>query len=424
MRFRNVFLLLFFTSLLSVQSLMAQTAGTGALTGTVKDPSGAVIPNATVTATSVDTGQARTTMTWGDGVYHLSLLPPGNYRVRIESSGFKPVEVPSVTVAVTETAVLDRSLEVGAQAQTVIVEGEVENIQTASSALGTVVNTRSMEALPLSTRNFTNLLAMTAGANAGVANSTTLGKSATGIAVNGADIGQNTYLQDGVAVNTWSSTNTTQEGTNSGAFPTPNPDTIEEFKIQTSNYDAGYGRNPGANVNVITKSGTNAFHGSAFEFFRNTALNANDYLRNAAGGSKLVLNQNQYGGTFGGPMKKDKLFFFVAYQETAEKNGIAGFGYSVVNLTPIPDGSPQFPHDRGNCPLSAVSEAGCDQTAQFFAQTLGAAVCPANNPNSLKDTTGKKSVQVFCDGSDINPIALRLMQLKLPNGQYVMPGAY
>jgi hypothetical protein len=215
---------------------MAQTPGTGALTGTVKDPSGAVIPNATVTLTSVDTGQTRTTMTGGDGVYHFSLLPPGNYRVRIESSGFKPVEVPSVTIAVTETEVLDRNLEVGAQAQTVTVEGEVENIQTASSALGTVVNTRSMEALPLSTRNFTNLLAMTAGANAGVANSTTLGKSATGIAVNGADIGQNTYLQDGVAVNTWSSTNTTQEGTNSGAFPTPNPDTIEEFKIQTSNF--------------------------------------------------------------------------------------------------------------------------------------------------------------------------------------------
>src|SRR5438309_11386765 len=106
MRFRNVFLLLFFTSLLSVPSLMAQTPGTGALTGTVKDPSGGVIPNATVTLTSVDTGQARTTMTAADGVYHFSLLPPGNYRVKIESSGFKPVEVPSVTVAVTETAVL------------------------------------------------------------------------------------------------------------------------------------------------------------------------------------------------------------------------------------------------------------------------------------------------------------------------------
>src|SRR4029077_5938365 len=415
----NFCVLLIFVSLFSLQSLMAQTAGTGALTGTVKDPSGAVIPNATVTATSVDTSQARTTMTGAEGVYPFNLLPPGNYRVRIEASGFKPVEVPSVTVAVTETAVLDRNLEVGAQAQTVTVEGEVENIQTASSALGTVVNTRSMEALPLSTRNFTNLLAMTAGANAGVANSTTLGKSASGIAVNGADIGQNTYLQDGVAVNTWSSTNTTQEGTNSGAFPTPNPDTIQEFKIQTSNYDAGYGRNPGANVNVITKSGTNDFHGSAFEFFRNTSLNANDYYRNAAGGSRLTLNQDQYGGTFGGPLKKDKLFFFAAYQETAEKNGIAGFGYSVVNLTPIPN----LP--RGNCPLSATTEAGCDATAQAFAGALGAAVCPGNNPTSTKDKVStSKSIQVFCNGTNINPLALRMMQLQLPNGQYVMPGAY
>jgi carboxypeptidase family protein len=423
MKFRNLFLLLVGVFLLSFQALNAQTPGTGALTGTVKDPSGAVIPNATVTLTSVDTGQARTTMTGGDGVYHFSLLPPGNYRVKIESSGFKPVEVPSVIIAVTETEVLDRNLEVGAQAQTVTVEGEVENIQTASSALGTVVNTRSMEALPLSTRNFTNLLAMTAGANAGVSNSTTLGKSATGIAANGADIGQNTYLQDGVSVNTWSSTNTTQEGTNSGAFPTPNPDTIQEFKIQVSNYDAGYGRNPGANVNVITKSGTNAFHGSAFEFFRNTSLNANDYFWNASTntvpGSKQTLNQNQFGGTFGGPVKKDKLFFFVAYQETAEKNGIAGFGYSILNVPPIPN------MPRGNCPLSATSEAGCDLTAQAFAATLGAAVCPGNNPKNTQDTvktTG--SVNVACNGSNINPIALRMMQLQLPNGQYAIPGAY
>src|SRR5437588_9207583 len=246
MKFRNFSLLLVFAVLLSLQSLKAQTPGTGALTGTVKDPSGAVIPSATVTLTSVDTGQARTTMTGADGVYRFSLLPPGNYRVRIESSGFKPVEVPSVTVAVTETAVLDRNLDVGAQSQTVTVEGEVENIQTASSALGAVVNTLSMEALPLSTRNFTNLFAMTGGANAGVANSTTLGKSATGIAVNGADICQNNYLPDGVAVNTWSSTNTTQEGTNSDAVPTPNPNTIQEIKPQTGNYDAGYGRNAGA----------------------------------------------------------------------------------------------------------------------------------------------------------------------------------
>ena len=422
---RKVSLLLLFASFLSFQSLTAQTPGTGALTGTVKDPSGAVIPNATVTLTSTDTGQVRTTMSGADGGYKFALLPPGSYRVRIEASGFKPVEIPGVTIAVTETEVLDRNLDVGAQAQTVTVEGEVENIQTASSALGTVVNTRSMEALPLSTRNFTNLLAMTAGANAGVSNSTTLGKSATGIAVNGADIGQNTYLQDGVAVNTWLSTGTTQEGTSYGAFPTPNPDTIQEFKIQTSNYDAGYGRNPGANVNVITKSGTNGFHGSGFEFFRNSALNANDFFFNATalpGASKPVLDENQYGGTFGGPVKKDKLFFFVSYQETSERNGIAGFGYSLVNLNPIPN------MPRGSCPLSATTEAGCDATAQAFAAALGAAVCPGNNPgNGLDQAKASKSpllVQVDCNGSNINPVALRILQLQLPNGQYVMPGAY
>src|SRR5712691_5199929 len=418
MNLKRGWVLVAFLSILWVPSLLGQTAGTGALTGAVKDASGAVIPNATVTLTRIETGQGRTTMTGADGVYRVTLLPPGNYRVRIEAAGFKPVEVSSITVAVTETAVLDRGLEVGAQAQTITVESEVENIQTTSSALGTVVNTRSMEALPLSSRNFTNLLAMTAGANAGVVNSTTLGKSATGIAVNGADIGQNTYLQDGVAVNTWSSTNTTQEGTSSGAFPTPNPDTIQEFKIQTSNYDAGYGRNPGANVNVVTKSGTNAFHGSAFEFFRNTALNANDYFRNATGGSRLTLNENQYGGTFGGPVKKDKLFFFVAYQETAAKNGIAGFGYSVVNLSPIPN------MPRGSCPAGATLVTGCDATAQAFAQALGNTVCPTNNPNNGSDVANKGAVPVACDGSNINPISLGLMQLKLPNGQYIMPGAY
>jgi carboxypeptidase family protein len=192
-----------------VPRVICQTAGTGALTGTVKDPSGAVIPNATVTITSVDTGQVRTTMTGADGVYKFSLLPPGNYRVRIEAGGFKPVEFPSATITVTETAVLDRALEVGAQNQSVTVESEVEAIQTASSTLGTVVNTQTVVALPLSTRNFTNLLAMSAGANADVTNSATIGKSSTDISVNGGDLSQNTYLQDGVSVDTWLSLNST-----------------------------------------------------------------------------------------------------------------------------------------------------------------------------------------------------------------------
>jgi Carboxypeptidase regulatory-like domain len=203
--------------LLTTTMLLAQTAGMGALTGTITDPSGAVVPSATVTATSIDTAQSRTVMTGADGAYKVSLLPPGNYRVRIEASGFKPVEIPSITVTVTETGVLNRSMELGAQNQAVTVEGEVETVQTASSALGQVVSTRTITALPLSTRNYTNLLAMSAGASSDVVNSARMGKSSADIAMNGANTTQNTYLQDGVSVNNWLSVNTVSEGTLYGA---------------------------------------------------------------------------------------------------------------------------------------------------------------------------------------------------------------
>src|SRR5690242_16325146 len=346
--------------------LLAQTAGTGALTGTVTDSSGAVVPNATVTATSVDTGQARMATTGPDGTYSIGLLQPGNYRVKFEAAGFKAVEIPSATVTVTETAVLDRTLEVGAQEQTVTVASEVETIQAASSALGTVATARTVTELPLSTRNYTNLLAMSSGANASVQDASLLGKGTTLIAVNGAGTAQNTFLQDGVVISNWFSFNTGVEGVSVGGFAIPNPDAIAEFKIQTSTYDAGYGRNPGANVNVVTKSGSNDFHGNAFEFFRNTALNANAWFRNFNGLGKPELNSNQYGGAFGGPVKKNKLFFFVSYQETSQKNGLTGYGAATATAPPIPTGN------RGNCPTPNASNTAssltyfnsCDAIAQ------------------------------------------------------------
>jgi len=403
----------------SASFMSAQTAGTGALTGTITDASGAVIPNATVTTTSLDTGQVRAVMTGADGTYKFNLLPPGNYRVRIEASGFQPVEVPSATVNVTETSVLDRKLAVGAQTQTVTVEGEVEMLQTASSALGTVVSTKTVTDLPLNTRNFTNLLAMSTGVSSNVSNATTIGKGATNIAVNGGGTAQNTYLEDGVPVNNWWSLGGVTEGTLIGTFAMPNPDAIAEFKIQTSTYDAGYGRNPGSNVNVITKSGTNNFHGSAFEFFRNTALNANDWFFNNQGLPRPVLNSNQYGGAVGGPVKKDKLFFFVSYQETDQKNGIASYASSTVTLPPIP------PINRGSCPVGWTSLSQCDPAAQAFVPALGAAICPVNHPGVKNDNvvTGVGGIQVLCDGTDINPIAISMLQLKLSNGNYLVPGS-
>src|ERR1700693_2271103 len=173
---RSAFALLLVVAFITLaSSVMAQTASTGSLSGTVTDASGAVVPNATVTITSADIGQKRTTTTAQDGTYKFSLLQPGNYRVRIEANGFKAVEIPTATVNVTESAALDRSLEVGsAQAQTVTVEESVETVQTSSSALGTVVGGRTVTELPLNTRNYTNLLAMTAGAKTNVNNANTI----------------------------------------------------------------------------------------------------------------------------------------------------------------------------------------------------------------------------------------------------------
>jgi hypothetical protein len=409
-----VFLLTLFAS-----SLLAQTAGSGALTGTVTDPTGAAVPSVAVTLTSADTGQARTTTTGPDGTYKFNLLPPGNYQVKFERTGFNAVEIPSATVNVTETGVLDRVLQVGTQTQQVTVEGEVQTIQTENAALGTLVNARTVTELPLNTRNFTNLLAMSSGVAANVSNATTIGKGATNMAVNGGSTGQNTYLMDGVVVNNWTALGGVTEGTVPGTFAMPNPDAISEFKIQTSSYDAGYGRNPGANVNVITKSGTNNFHGTAFEFFRNTVLNANDWFLNQQGQKRPALNANQYGGAVGGPVKKDKLFFFVSYQENDQKNGFASYSQATTYLPPIPNG------DRGTCgPVGYTTIAGCDAAGQAFVSALAANMCSS--------TPQKGSVAIQCPSAgpgdaaglfNINPIAISLLQLKLPSGSYFVPGS-
>jgi len=381
------------------QSLMAQSAGTGALTGTVTDPSGGVVPGAAVTLTSTETNQARSATTGNDGTYRFSLIPPGTYRVGFAAKGFKTSEVPSITVAVTETPVLDRVLEVGAANEEVTVEANVETLQTASSTLGTTVTSQQITALPLSNRNYTQLLSMAAGAAVGVNNATSLGKGTQDISVNGADPSANNYMMDGVSI---VNTNNTGSANDSGIYAgigIPNPDAIQEFKIQTSTYDASYGSHPGGNVNVLTKSGSNEFHGGAWWFFRNTDLNANPFFANALGGGREVLNQNQVGGDVGGPIKKNKLFFFANYQETRAKNGIAPGGSATEYLFPLPT----------------------DRTAA----NLGAALCPANHPGNPNYNTffgSGLTGTVACDGSNISPVSLAMLNLKLPNGQFYIPG--
>jgi hypothetical protein len=386
--------------LLTGPRLMAQSAGTAGLAGTVTDPSGAAIPSVTVTLTSNDTGQTRTATTDSSGSYKFTLLPPGSYRVRFAASGFKTAEVSSMTLNVTETPELSRTLEVGQQSEQVTVEATAETLQTQSSTLGTVAGTAEITGLPLSNRNYTQILSLSAGANAPVNDARSLGKGTQDMSVNGNTPGQNNFQMDGVAINNIANSGTSNDASIYAGIGIPSPDAIQEFKVQTSTYDASYGRNPGANVNVVTKSGSNQFHGTAFDFLRNSVLDANDFFYNRdscpayTSGScpHQVLNLNQFGGVIGGPIKKDKLFFFGSYQGTREKNGVGAQGFSDITLSPIPGG---------------------DRSAPGFAAALAAANCGSFGFGP----------PLACNGSNVNPVALNILNLKLPNGQYYIPGS-
>jgi len=336
--------------LCSVSFAMAQSATTGAITGSVSDPSGAVISGATVSATNIATGQSRSATTDPNGAYTISLLPPGNYSVKISASGFKTAEVPSVTVNVTETVALNRSLEVGSQSQQVTVESTVETIQAQNATVGGLVSGETVTDLPLSTRNYTQVIDLSPGVVANVATATAVGNGTMDINVNGSGSDQNTYMMDGVITTNYGSGGAAQSGSYAG-IPIPNPDSIQEFKVQTSQYDAAYGQNPGANVNVVTKSGTNNFHGSIWEFNRNNFFNANDFFfKNSERGSDLAntppeVKQNQFGGTFGGPIQKDKFFVFGSYQGTRQLNGIGsnGFATAITSVGLLPFNEPGVP---------------------------------------------------------------------------------
>jgi hypothetical protein len=369
--------------LLCVSLAQAQGAGTGAITGTITDPSGGAVANVTVTATNIGTNQSRDAKTGADGVYKFSLLPPGNYRLKFSAAGFKSSEVPSVTVNVTETASVNQVLQVGAVTESVTVEANVETLQTESSTLGQTVTGSQITALPMANGNYTEILSLSAGTTVGVDNATSIGKGTQDISANGVDPGSNNFQMDGVAVNNIANSGSANDGTIYGGIPIPSPDAISEFKVQTSTYDASYGRNPGANVNVVTKSGTNNFHGSAFEFLRNSQLNSSDYFYNLIPNQPHeVLNQNQFGGTIGGPIKKDKLFFFFSYRGTRSKNAVAPQGQTFGALLPTTLDPYAAIGSRGMCnpppsPLPAsgdttpISLTNCNAAAVNFANALG-----------------------------------------------------
>ena len=389
----------FFLCLLAVP-LIAQTAGTGALSITLLDPTGAVIPGANVTIMNTATGMSRAQTSGENGSAEFTMLAPGVYRVSISAQGFKIVEIPSVTVNVSETHVLNQRLELGATQEQVTVQEQVEAMQAEGSTLGGVVGTRQLNAIPLVTRNYTQIIGLSPGAVMDVNNASSVGRGSQYVYVNGSTNVNNNFLMDGVTMTNYANAGSHDYIGFYGSIPIPSPDALQEFKVQTSLYDASYGRNTGANVNVVTKSGSNELHGTLFEFVRNDLFNANDFFRNRSGSPRAKLKQNQFGGTLGAPLLKDKLFLFLSYQGTRQVNGVATQGQSSASLPP------QLGNDR--------SAAG-----------LGAAFCPQNNPagspGARYATTFAGGVQVACDGSNINPVALNILNAKWPNGTYIIP---
>jgi hypothetical protein len=393
----RLLLLALIVALLPSRETCSQTASTGALTGFTVDPSGAVLPGVVLHLTIEDGSEARSATSDNDGRFGFFLLRPGTYELQASKVDFKLVSQQDIHVHVAETLRLELHLELATRVEQTRVSSQPLMVQPDTSALGRIANQDTISGLPLATRNFAQLAGLSPGVTVGVYNAGELGTGATalsqirksndGIFVHGSRSYDNNWQLDGISVS-----DVQGSGSISGGIPLPNPDTLEEFKVQTGLYDAAFGRAVGANVSVITKAGTNQYHGTIFEFFRNDVLNANDFFLNMTGQQRPNLKQNQFGFALGGPIKKDKLLFFGSYQGTRQVNGTAaGQALTACTANLI---EPPLTNDR---------------TAAALGKLFG----------GMKGALG--GVAIAPDGSNINPVALALLNFKLPDGSYLIP---
>ena len=309
---KQVFILLvaFLTALVPAAS--AQTAAT--VSGTVLDPTGLVIPGVTVTARSGATGLTRTTVTGPEGRFVIAQLPPGVYEVRAEIQGFKPHVRPEVALAVAQTLSLNITLQVGEVSIVDVVTGELPQVNTSTSELSYLVTSEQIEQIPLNGRNYTDLALLQPGVNAFPhRDGGSVVAHGLGMSINGQDPRSNVYLLDGTLLNDF-----TNGPAGSAAGTALGLDTIREFRVEANAYSAEFGRNSGGQINVLTKSGSNRFSGSGFEFHRNDALDARNYFDTRG---KPDFHRNQFGATFGGPIQTDRAFFFLGYEALIERLG-------------------------------------------------------------------------------------------------------
>jgi len=359
--------------LLFAVAAFAQGGAHGAITGTVTDHSGAVIPNATVTIVNQDTGVTERTITTGaQGIFSATLLPIGTYKVEVTAQGFSKTSATDIPVRVSETMSVPIQMTVGAAAVEVFVTGAATPVEVTNATTGEALSGSVIRDMPLATRNFLGLLALSAGTNSEFADTTALGRGATTIIVNGQRPVNNNYQLEGINANDVS-------------LPVfdnvnlPNPDVVEEFKTQTSLYDSSQGRNGGGNMQVNLRAGTDAYHGDAFEYFRNNLLDANDWflqrqeVENGVTPKAPVLRQNAFGASIGGPVPGIKNFFFFGnYSGVREASAIAS-GTTIAATVPI------LPAQRDAATLMSTFNVPFIDPVALAWLNLPASKCPGFN---------------------------------------------
>jgi hypothetical protein len=324
----------------------------GAITGIVRDASGAVLRGATVVITNIQTGVAITVQTNGDGSYQALALIPGQYSVQVTAQGFGPAKNPSTDVHVQTRAQVDFTLTVGATQQQVEVEEASNQLQTQTADVGVVVATQQINDLPLNGRTYDSLALLEPGVFSNPSNE--VANAAEGrFSANGNLELQNYFSLDGIDNNSGSENLQEQ----SVQVITPPPDALQEFRLQTRTYSTEFGTSAGAVVNASIKSGTNKFHGDVWDFLRNSALDANTYFNNATGVPKGNFSQNQFGGTIGGPVLKNKVFFFADYQGLISSEATTVF--STVPSARMKQGDFSEVASTYNLQAVADGQAGC-----------------------------------------------------------------
>jgi len=313
-------------AVVSITPLMGQTIY-GSVVGTITDQSGAALGGATVTLTNTRTGERHQVQSGRGGDYQFLNLVPGTYRVEVEQSGFKKATREDIEVTVSGAIRADVSMQLGEVNQTVEVNASAPLLQTENANLSQVVNTRAVQELPVNGRNILNLTALVPGV---VPQGTTGGNALTGknifaagnYQIGGGMANQGAVYYDGVPANA---------ALGNLVNMAPSPDAVSEFRVQTNSNSAEYGRYSGGVINISSKSGTNEFHGAGYEYFRNTDLNANLFFANATGQGKAPFHQNQYGLNGGGPIKKNKIFFFAGWEAFASRQGA-----NYIGTVPLP----------------------------------------------------------------------------------------